>query len=454
MNISPVSFINVNSLDHGYYEYKKRTVVPSYSSQIFSSQRCDSVSFTAAPNSAVLKKLLAYKIPDMYSEVILLDPEFLRKVMHSGLFSRAIRTICKTLQPYEDSLFPIEKQVFKIIKNAAKRTPKARLEEIVHRLVPEHNKKLLKLQQPIFDKLNELSKNLPDNLKAEYDELMSVTNQKLSKAPVVVPFSLKEFKYKLGRIQDRIQNSKNNRDIYLMRKLMNIVNNVPVYSEERRLRTDFPRRRYERRLKTMMLEVSEYIDTSELDKNKDLKELKRISKSQIYGNPVNINFNRKSFIYDLQKITNRLEDKKLAHRMVQTAISLPTSKENLSAFIVKAATRSSEQIGFDLLAGSIGTAEHLIPAIKGGDNNISNYGLASAYMNSERAHRAFKLQLKMYPEIYIYCQRQVDRLIELANSGVFKKIGLSKSYINTFVKNLYKLSPKEAPLIIDTSKLK
>lgn len=454
MNILPVSFININAPAQGYSVSKKRSVVPEYSSQVFRFSNCDSISFTAAPNSAVLKKLLKYKIPDMYSDIILLDPEFLKKIMHARLFSKSIRTIYKVLQPYEDSLFPVEKQIFKIIKNVSRRTPKAHLDEILHRLVPEHNKKLLKLQQPIFDKLNDLSKNLPDNLKAEYDELMAVTNQKLSKAPVVIPFSLKEFKYKLGRIQERVDKSNNNKDSYLMKKIMNIVSSVPEYSKENKLRKDFPKRKYERRLKTMLLECSEYIETSALDKNKELKDLIRISMAQVYGNPVNINFNRKSFIYDLQKITNKLDDTKLAHNMIQTAIKLPTSKENISAFIVKSANRSSEQIGFDLLSGSVGTAEHLVPASKKGADSILNYGLASSYMNSERAHRDFKLQLKKYPEIYVYCQRQVDRLIELANSGVFKKIGLSKSYINTFVNKLYKLSPKEAPLIIDTSKLK
>lgn len=64
----------------------------------------------------------------------------------------------------------------------------------------------------------------------------------------------------------------------------------------------------------------------------------------MYNIPTNINFNRKSFIYDLQEITDKLEDRKLARRMVRTAVKLPTSKENISAFIMKAESRSSSRI--------------------------------------------------------------------------------------------------------------
>ena len=454
MNISPVSFINTNFYSNSY-KIRSINYQPGNYKYISDVRGCDSVTFTSgAPKSEVLKILLAYGIPDMYSDIILLDSQVLKDFMQRRLFLKPIRSIYKALIPYENSLFPVEKQVYKIIKRESKRTPKAKLDELLHKLVPQHNKRLLAIQQPIFDRLTELSKGMPENLKAEYDNLLAVTNQKLSNTPVVIPFSLKEFKYKLGKIQERIDQTGKGNEFYAMQKIKRIVNTVPVYSKESRQRPDFPKRRYERRLKTMITEASEYAEKSCLYKNKDLISLFSTARSQVNGIPTNIRFNRKSFIYDLQKITNKLQDKKLAHKMVKTAVSLPTSKENLSAFIMKAAERSSEQIGYDLLGGSVGTADHLIPAIKGGDNNISNYGLASAYMNSKRAHTDFKLLLQMNPMIYVYCQRQVDRLIELANNGIFSKIGLSKSYIKIFANKLCKLSPKGTPLIIDTNKLK
>ncbi len=140
--------------------------------------------------------------------------------------------------------------------------------------------------------------------------------------------------------------------------------------------------------------------------------------------------------------------------MVRTAVKLPTSKENISAFIMKAESRSSSQIGYDMLSGAIGTVDHILAHHKGGKDNISNYVLSSGYMNSEKAHERFAIFLRKNPEIRIYAQNHIDRLIELANAGVFKKIGLSKSYITDLARRLEKLSASDPPLILDTSALK
>lgn len=454
MNILPVSFINFNprtnnnKVQASRYSFAKNTF---QSSKVFA---CDTVTFTSVPNSEVLKRLLSYQIPDMYSDRILLDPRFVQKVMRNRLFTKPIRTICRVLKPHEKSLFPVEKKVFDILCNIARRKPKAKLDEVIHKLVPEHNKKLLQLQMPIFEELNILSKSMPEDLRKEFDNLYVITNHKLLNNPVIKPFSLREFKYKLGRIQERINKTNKGKDPYTMKKIMTRVNSLPVYSKERIQSPSFSKKKYERRLKAMLSDLSIYIDGSSLSDNKDLRDLIMTSKSQFFGIPTNIKFNRKSFIYDLKKITDKLQDKKLAHRMVQTAIQLPTSKENLSAFIMKSADRSSEQIGYDLLLGSLGTADHLVAAKKGGADDLFNYGLASAYMNSVKAHMDFKEFLKKNPQIAVYCQRQVDRLIELANAGIFSKIGLTTSYINTFASKIHKLSPKENPLNLDISKLK
>lgn len=454
MNILPVSF-NTNYSSKAYVapsnggskNYKKFN-------PLIGVQACDVVTFTSVANSDVLKRLLFYRIPCMYSGVIMLDPAWVQKILQRRIFTKPVRTIVKVLKPYEKSLFPVEKEVFSILKNTARRNPNARLDEIIHSLVPKHNENLLSIQKPIFDRLSVLSLSMPKELQYEYNALIEITNRKLSNKPVVVPFSLKEFKYKLGRIHERFQKNKDSKDCDIIRRMLRMANSVPEYSRAKRLSPSFPKKKYEKKINIMLTSISDYLDNSDLRNDKDLKDLINISRSRACRIPTNIKFNRKSFIYDLQKITNKLQDKKLAHKMVQTAISLPTSKDNLSAFIMKSAERSSEQIGFDLICGSIGSAEHLVPFAKGGEDSMYNYGLASAYMNSERAHRAFNLQLKMHPETYENCQKYVDRLIELSNNGVFKQIGLSKSYIISFVNKVRKLSPAENPLILDTSKLK
>lgn len=415
----------------------------------------DTVSFTAsAPNAGALRKLLAFGIPDLYSDVILFDPVQLQKILDKQVFSKDLKSIYKHLKKYRDSLFPIEENFFKMIKNAAKRNPKTRLEVFIQQLVPVHSQKLLNIQRPIFDELIRLSKYMPADILTEFDYLMYVTNKKLTKEPVYVPFSLKEFKYKLGRIKERIENSKNAEQKRDMRKIMNKISTIPEISKEKRLSSRFPIKKYEKLQVQMVLDLSNFIERTSLKSDKDLRALIDTSRSQVFKRPTSIKFNRKSFIHDLEEILDKLPDKKLARRMHKVAIGLPTSKDNISAFIMKSADRSAAQIGYDLFQGSLGTVDHLLAAHKGGSDSLENYALSSAFMNSQKAHQRFAVLLRNNPVIRIYCQNQIDRLIELANGGVFDYVGLSKQYIRSLAKRLVKLSPKEDPLILDTSALK
>ena len=185
-----------------------------------------------------------------------------------------------------------------------------------------------------------------------------------------------------------------------------------------------------------------------------MQNLINVSKSQVYKSPTNIKFNRKSFIHELKKILEKMPDKKLARRMEQVAVSLPTSKENISAFIMKSADRSPQQVGYDMFQGSLGSVDHLLASHKGGHNCLENYALTSSFMNSKKAHQRLAVMLRNNPDVRLYCQNHIDRLIELANGGVFDSVGLSKGYIYSLASRIEKLSPKEDPLILDVSALK
>ena len=204
----------------------------------------------------------------------------------------------------------------------------------------------------------------------------------------------------------------------------------------------------------ILKKIESSVMDSELKDNKELETLIAQTRAKIYNIPIVVNFNRKSFIHDLQKITNTLEDKNLAKEMIKTASVLPKSRENVSAFIVKAANSSSEKIAYDLLQGSTGSIEHLVPFANKGKDIIENYGITTAYYNSERGNRSMEQQLLHHPETYRNCQKQVNRLIELCNNGTFAKVGLNKWYIINFAKKMFKLSSPDNPLILDLSKLK
>ena len=209
----------------------------------------------------------------------------------------------------------------------------------------------------------------------------------------------------------------------------------------------FKSKSYENKQRTMIYRFMRNLENSVLKNDKDIVDLAKTAEARIYKCPTIIPFNRKSFIHDVQSITSRLEDKKLAHLVEKEASSLPTSKEDLAAFIVKEAERSSEQIVFDMLSGSVGSVDHFIALHRGGKDSLYNYVLSSSYMNNLKAHMSFDTFVEKYPEIRKTAPRQINRLEYLANTGVFDKVGLEEYYIENLINRLNKYSSK--PIIKD-----
>ncbi len=427
----------------------------------------DTVSFgRSATNAEALRKLMVYGVPDMYSGKIVIEPRILEEFSSKNVFSKSIKNVVKLLIKYENSFHTVERQFFNIVKNIAKTQPQYKLEDVVLSIAPLHNKKLLETQQPIFDELTEMAKEMPPEQLKDFHNLMSIIYKKLNHKPVQLPFSAKEFVYKLQRIADEIYTKNNPYEKDIMKQLLSLAKKMPEKTAEelqslKQIKSRAKRNKkmkYQRGLvksrADILTNMEVLVTGSTLKNNADLMKLFSQTRSKIYNIPIVIPFNRKSFIYELQKITNTLEDTKLAHKIIKKAVSLPTSHENLSAFIMKCVEYSSDKIGYNIVAGSCGSIDHLVPHVKNGKDSLENYGISSAYYNSERAERSMVQQLRRYPKIYENCQKQVDRLIELCNNGTFKKVGLSKQYIINFAKRMYNLSPPEHRLDLNLSKLK
>ncbi len=445
MNIQPINIYN--SFNTQNLILRKEKNVPKLSSNgVISPLKFDTVTFTSVANSEPLKKLLKFGIPDFYSDIILIDSQDLETLLRHKAFSKPIKSIVRTLKPYEKSLFPVEKQVYRLMKRTSRTKPKMSLDEFLHKLVPRHSKLLLKQQAPIFEKLSKLAANMPQEQIAQYNKLIEVTDKKLRKEPVILSFSKKEFLYKLEKIEERIKQKGNFQEIYYIEK---IIKKAKFFEKD----IGKAKKPTNKEVK-QIYNLQKYFENSKLQNDKELDDLLQVTKARILKIPFEAKFKRKAFIHDLEKITNQLNDTKLAHKMIQTARELPTSKDSLSAFIIKEADRSSAQIGYDLLADSVGSADHLITAKAGGDSGIYNYILASRRYNSERAHSKLETVIDKNPKIRDYSQNQINRLIDLANCGIFKICGLSVSYIQTIAKKIHKFSPSNNPLNIDTNKLK
>lgn len=450
MRIIPITGFNLNK------HYECKTGVEKKDTMKFSNSEFSNISndlytqallskyitFGAYANSSGLKRLFAYGIPCMYSGIKMVDATKIRKLEQNGFFKGPVNSIVNALSQYEESMLPIEKQLFTYLKTVAEKTLDKNITTIMKELEPEHFKKLRSEQAITFFKLKEYSKEFPPDKQEEFNLLMQNTDKKLSNAPVLVPFSSFEFQYKMQKLYDLISTHGKSEDTKTMRRLMHFAS---LLNDN----TNFQTKNYQGHI---LRQIKYKLESSSLKKNPELQELLDTSQKRLYNMPINAPFNRKSFLYDLMKITDELQDKDLAKKVCEAAQQLPTSRNNLSAFILKFQNTPSNRLCYRLVSDSFGSIEHLLPQSKGGKDELSNYGPAASYFNSQRGNIDFKEYYHLHPNIKQTCQYSVDKMIELANQGIFEKIKLPRKYIQWFTETLSKLTDQE--LIINTDKLK
>lgn len=399
------------------------------------------VSFTSIQNSSKLRALFAYKLPCMYSGIPMIDPKVLTKMLKNQIFYRPANQVLEALEPYKDSIIGMEAKVLQIIRERANIHPEKNIQELLKEVEPIFKRRLRKKQAPIFHELTEASYALPENFQYKFKKLMAETDKKLNERPIIIPFSSYEFKYKLSKIRDDILQSADVKSKKVMNKLI---------KESKKLNNSTNSKTIENQK-----QVVNFLDTilkkSVLKNNEQLKNLIETSKSRLTKEEIIVPFSRKSFIYDLAKIITELPDKNLQEKLITIAQKLPTSQESTSAYILKVAAEPPDKIGHRLLWPSLASVEHLLPRSCGGQDILANFGGATTRENSARKNIDFVTQLKRRPMTKIYCQKYVDRLIELYHNGVFAKYNISPKYITDFKKTIYNLSKKT--LELDISKL-
>ena len=253
--------------------------------------------------------------------------------------------------------------------------------------------------------------------------------------PIEVPYSRSEFKYKLEKIQQDVDKNKNLKATRAMRKLIEVsekltTKEVEVSLEEKIATLDF---------------MEKILRTSVLKDNPQIKALFANTRSRLNGEKLLVPFSRKGFIYDLDKMLRDLPDTELRERMVAIAEKLPTSRDCVSAYIMKHRNDPSEKIAYKLLWPSMASVEHIHPRACGGPDAMSNFGGACTRINSDRSSMDFVDYMKINPNVKKFCQQYVDRLIQLA------KVGLDTKYIEEFKMAI--LEESQGKIVLDISKL-
>jgi len=398
------------------------------------------ISFGIA-NSGKLRTLFSYGLPCMYTGVNMIDPKKVYKLVKSGALRKTAREVIGAMKPFEDQIVDIEKRVYNIIKEETALKPQLNFQEILRSIAPVYQKRLRKKQAEIFKKLKEEAQELPAGYDYKFKQFMIDTDARLNDKAVFVPFSSFEFKYKLEKIKEDVHKRGGFKEQKVMSKLI----------KEAEKLTPNTTSKTEDYQKNIINFLGIILKTSVLKNDTQLNTLLAAAKARLNHEKIKIPFSRKTFIYDLTKLLEKLPDKELKERLLMTAGKLPTSRESVSAYILKFMTESPEKIAFRLLWPTFASVEHILPKSCGGADAMSNFGGATTRVNADRGNNSFTIQLKKCPQTRRNSQKYVDRLIELAKNGVFDKNKIDKKYIEDFKETVKKQSA--GAIVLNTSAL-
>ena len=433
MKILPINIFNTHTKKienyQNDYSPNKLLIKPQY----------DSISFTSTSPMSIkdFKKLGAY-MTCLYSGERMLTSNQLTKMKKRGFFQGPISEVVRKLKPYENKyLEPIEKEVFKRIEQAAKETPDIDLPQLFKNWYKTTRTNFRQIQKPKFDAIKTLGAELPQEYVQPFFKFMETIDKKLYDQPIKQEFSLKEFSYKITKIIEKMSdgNLKNR-----MQKLLDMLHNEnmtgkkPLSPSFVKQVFDFKNvkstgrksilyeksyKQYETNKDAVRIAIIEKMrETADLKGYKKLEKLCAENIGMLEGIPVHVAFSNKAFVYDLDKLLEKMPDKELKQKMMDIAMNLPTSSRNADALILKFRDADPNIIGDRLFNPSLVSIEHLLPRSKGGPSTIANVALAKKQINSDLQNYPLWQKLQTYP--LKNQQKYVNNLAKLVARGKMK----------------------------------
>lgn len=392
-------------------------------------------------NAMPLKKLFKYGLPCMYTGVEMISPQAVTKIVNMKLKQMTAMEICYEIDKIGHKLQDREMAVFNAIKEKAIIEPNKTLKEIMQQLKLEYEHDLVKKQAPIFKTLEAYSYSLPKDLQANLAQLLISTYDKINHRPIISRFSVTEFKYKLEKIKDDIGKLHDKKALGFVKHFIKMSEDFAPKTNEKNIYSQ----------KKIVSNMETILKRSVLRENEALLNLFEETNAKLNEEAILIPFSRKAFIYDLSQIIRKVENPEIREAFMKIAEKLPTSTDNTSAYIMKAAKEPADKIVYRLLWPTMATIDHLLAKHRGGKNVLSNYGGATAIVNSKLQHDTFLKKVERCPDTAKNAQKYVNRLIKYARSGVFEKENIDIKMIEDYKKTIATLS--EGTIILDTSKL-
>ena len=173
-----------------------------------------------------LKNLLNYHIPCMCCGMEMLHPDIYTELLENPLLSLNAPDVIKVLEPFENIMHPVERQVFNMFKSLAVKYPDKNFQQLLVMKKQVHELALVKIQSSIFNKISFYRRILPKKTARALRKLIIKTNDIIFDPEPHKPFSRRIFIHKLKQIVSHIENAR------IKEEIITIARRLPRSSDE------------------------------------------------------------------------------------------------------------------------------------------------------------------------------------------------------------------------------
>lgn len=173
-----------------------------------------------------LKNLFNYRIPCLCCGREMLHPDEYMKLLNIKELSGNAELVIQILSPYEKIMYPVERQVFNMLKNLAVKYPDKNFQELLLLKKDSHELALVRIQSIIFNKISFYRRILPEKESKQLRNLMIKTNDIIFDPQPKKPFSRRIF---ITKIKHIVRNLNNKR---IKHEIIEISRRLPRSSDE------------------------------------------------------------------------------------------------------------------------------------------------------------------------------------------------------------------------------
>lgn len=184
--------------------------------------RCKEIPLTRR----ALKNLLNYHIPCLCCGMEMLHPDVYLKLLGDERLATSASKVIPVLEPFENIMHPVEKQVFNMFKSMAQKYPDKNFQQLLLMKKDVHELALVKIQSSIFNKISFYRRILPKRTARALRKLIIKTNDIIFDPEPHKPFSRRIFIHKLKNILNGYENQK------IKDEIINISRRLPRSSDE------------------------------------------------------------------------------------------------------------------------------------------------------------------------------------------------------------------------------